>query len=406
MEKLKTIILTLVVLTSVFASVQFAKPVDAATIGTHQIKVNFYQAYIYNDHDFIGAGEWYFYLQSAASTWSGTVEIVRDGPGYCYFSLWKSWSIAGGVSTWWETWAREKDLVWDSGADSKVHWTLTWPSTVTPPYYKRSASYQYKDVTHYITYYIYNRSPATGNISGPSWGNRGIAYTFTAKNFYDPDVDSITYQWYVDGVLQSATGSSLTYTFPTGAKLGSHTIKARAKDALNAYSSYASKTFTLCTSFQYPVGSADSLTWGISQQYAAYGLVYPSKYHTGVDLNLPGWEDYGKPVAATGEGTVVVSTYASGWGNVIVIKHISPVGTVYSLYGHLKSRSIAAGVVVAKGQLIGYVGNTGSSSGPHLHFEIKSQACVNQLGYLGPGYTPKHPSTYGYYNPLTFVNKY
>jgi len=148
--------------------------------------------------------------------------------------------------------------------------------------------------------------------------------------------------------------------------------------------------------FQYPVGNPNKLTWRISQPF---GNRRGNKRHTGVDLNLPGSRDLGKPVKATAKGIVIESCYARGWGNVIVIKHNSPVGEVYSLYAHLKDRVVKKGDKVNKGQIIGHVGSTGYSTGPHLHFEIKSTK-------LRPLYGGYKQNLNGFYNPIEFIRKY
>lgn len=154
--------------------------------------------------------------------------------------------------------------------------------------------------------------------------------------------------------------------------------------------------------FHFPVGSPDSLTWKVTQAFNARSH---GKYHTGVDLSIA--QANGKPVYATAAGTVVYTGYANGWGNVIVIKHKLGKANVYSLYGHLSKRLVTRkGTVVRARQQIGNVGNTGNSTGPHLHFEIKSQTCVNRLGLLGPGYTSRPAQNYGYCDPISFIKRY
>lgn len=86
--------------------------------------------------------------------------------------------------------------------------------------------------------------------------------------------------------------------------------------------------------------------------------------HTGVDLSAK----VGEPVYAAGAGTVVYAGWSDGgYGNVVVIAH----GSTFSLYGHLSRTSVRCGQQVDVGAQIGAVGNTGNSSGPHLHFEVR-----------------------------------
>lgn len=71
---------------------------------------------------------------------------------------------------------------------------------------------------------------------------------------------------------------------------------------------------------------------------------------------------------ATGSGTVLVSTYDGGWGNYILINHGD---NLVSLYAHLSTRTVSRGDTVSAGDVIGTVGNTGISTAPHLHFELR-----------------------------------
>lgn len=89
-----------------------------------------------------------------------------------------------------------------------------------------------------------------------------------------------------------------------------------------------------------------------------------SKYHSGIDI---GGQDYGAEIYAADTGTVVTSAKSDTYGNYVVINH----GNGYTtLYAHMQSRNVKAGDKVTKGDLIGWVGSTGLSNGPHLHFEI------------------------------------
>lgn len=89
------------------------------------------------------------------------------------------------------------------------------------------------------------------------------------------------------------------------------------------------------------------------------------RLHRGVDLHL----HIGDSVVAAYPGKVVVSKYnRRGYGNYVMIEHANGTRT---LYGHLQKRLVEVGAIVEGGQLIGKGGNTGRSSGPHLHFEIR-----------------------------------
>tara|TARA_B100000029_G_scaffold436352_1_gene450922 strand:+ start:312 stop:1613 length:1302 start_codon:yes stop_codon:yes gene_type:complete len=90
-----------------------------------------------------------------------------------------------------------------------------------------------------------------------------------------------------------------------------------------------------------------------------------NKMHKGTDFAAP----EGTPIMASGSGTVTLAKWCGGGGNCIKIKHNSTYETVYA---HMKAfaRGIKVGKKVRQGQIIGYVGSTGMSTGPHLHYEV------------------------------------
>ena len=90
-----------------------------------------------------------------------------------------------------------------------------------------------------------------------------------------------------------------------------------------------------------------------------------NKMHRGTDFAAK----EGTPVMASGDGIVVRAKWCGGGGNCIKIKHNS---TYQTIYAHLKNfaSGIRSGVRVKQGQIIGYVGSTGKSTGPHLHYEV------------------------------------
>ena len=96
------------------------------------------------------------------------------------------------------------------------------------------------------------------------------------------------------------------------------------------------------------------------------GFGYPGgRRHTGIDFPVAS----GTPVGAAGVGTVVFAGWNSGgYGNLIVIKH--RLGWE-SWYAHLSGIAVSVGQAVSGGNTIGYVGSTGRSTGPHLHFETR-----------------------------------
>jgi murein DD-endopeptidase MepM/ murein hydrolase activator NlpD len=89
-------------------------------------------------------------------------------------------------------------------------------------------------------------------------------------------------------------------------------------------------------------------------------------FHPGLDLG----GEPGSPVLAAGDGVVAIAGYTEGYGNLVEIKHKYGIST---FYGHMERFGpfIYVGSIVKQGQTIGYVGSTGLSTGPHLHFEIR-----------------------------------
>ena len=90
-----------------------------------------------------------------------------------------------------------------------------------------------------------------------------------------------------------------------------------------------------------------------------------TKMHTGTDFAAP----KGTPIMASGDGIVIKSSWCGGGGNCVKIKHNSTYQTVYAHMSKF-ARGIKPGVRVKQGQTIGYVGSTGKSTGPHLHYEV------------------------------------
>jgi hypothetical protein len=100
------------------------------------------------------------------------------------------------------------------------------------------------------------------------------------------------------------------------------------------------------------------------------------EFHFGIDIAGP----RGTPILATAEGEVVLASYRIGFGNTIIIDHGYGITTVYA---HLKNFNVHLGSSVQKGQVIGYMGSTGYSTGVHLHYEVhRKGVAVNPRAYL------------------------
>jgi len=100
--------------------------------------------------------------------------------------------------------------------------------------------------------------------------------------------------------------------------------------------------------------------------YRKHPIFGTYKLHTGVDLSAP----RGTPIYASGDGVIEKAQWVSGYGRFVLIKHVNGYETGY---GHMSSfaKGLAPGARVRQGQVIGYVGSTGVSTGNHLHFEIR-----------------------------------
>ena len=132
-------------------------------------------------------------------------------------------------------------------------------------------------------------------------------------------------------------------------------------------------------------GSSSKESWGKPCSWvkltSPYGYrIHPTtgqyKFHNGVDLA----NSQGTPIRATRSGKVTVATYGGTYGYYVTINH----GDGYSsLYAHMTHYVVSKGDTVSKGQVIGYMGSTGRSTGPHLHFSIfYNGSSVNPMNYI------------------------
>ena len=103
-----------------------------------------------------------------------------------------------------------------------------------------------------------------------------------------------------------------------------------------------------------------------------------SDFHLGIDISGP--NAYGQPVYAAKAGTVAPIGHHWSYGNAVTLYHG---GGFATRYAHMSAVYVSPGQSVSQGQMIGRIGNTGNSSGPHLHFEVRINGqTVNPLGYL------------------------
>ncbi len=125
----------------------------------------------------------------------------------------------------------------------------------------------------------------------------------------------------------------------------------------------------------YGIGGYDAVPWPITSKYSSMSKIR-SGYHTGTDFGAPA----GTPVGAAIGGEIVQTSWGGAWGNHIIVRGDNG---LYYLYAHLSRKAVEGGRVNT-GQTIGYVGSTGNSTGPHLHFEVQKTAHWSRGNELDP----------------------
>jgi hypothetical protein len=128
-----------------------------------------------------------------------------------------------------------------------------------------------------------------------------------------------------------------------------------------------------------PVWTSPAPGAPVTNPYGVPNKEYAAGYHTGMDFAV----NTGTPLLAVGDGTVVTAGWGGAYGNEVVLKLSDG---KFALYAHLSKLEVRPGQSVGGGQQIGASGSTGNSTGPHLHFEIRTAdrygAVVDPVGYL------------------------
>ncbi|PIR87244.1 MAG: hypothetical protein COU11_01635 [Candidatus Harrisonbacteria bacterium CG10_big_fil_rev_8_21_14_0_10_49_15] len=152
-----------------------------------------------------------------------------------------------------------------------------------------------------------------------------------------------------------------------------------------------------------PTKGTNVLSWPtavpyLTQEYGATAFAqqaYKSGFHNGIDLRA---RPVGQPLYAAADGTVL-ATGDNGrvqYGRHVLIKHQNNLTT---LYAHMSQFAVTQGQTVARGQLIGYSGNTGYSTAPHLHFVVYASPSVLLKSFVGAGLVPVGSTL----NPLDYL---
>ena len=133
---------------------------------------------------------------------------------------------------------------------------------------------------------------------------------------------------------------------------------------------------SVVSGFIKPIGGRITSPFG----WRVHPIFRSRSFHSGVDIGGP----YNGNVRASNAGKVIYTGWYGGYGKVVIIDH-GRVGSnpVTTLYAHLNSTHVSVGEYVSKGQVVGYEGTTGYSTGPHVHFEVRVQGRpTNPLNYI------------------------
>lgn len=131
--------------------------------------------------------------------------------------------------------------------------------------------------------------------------------------------------------------------------------------ATNRYAPPSNNTQFKGTDLFFPLASVNPITSAFG--WRIHPISGQERMHEGTDIGAP----LGTPVMAAYSGTVAAAQWSGGYGLMVTLRHLD--GTQESRYAHLSEVFVESGQVVTQGEIIGRVGNTGFSTGPHLHFE-------------------------------------
>ena len=166
-----------------------------------------------------------------------------------------------------------------------------------------------------------------------------------------------------------AQAETARYVAPTNAPAAGTGIASEGTDRqfqqLFASWDRAAQRTTIATSVAVPSRTPlDSFRTSSNYGMRTHPVLGGLRGHKGIDMAAPS----GTPIYATADGLVSKAEWFSSYGNFIAIGHG---GDLETRYGHLSRIAVSAGQRVSKGDLIGYVGSTGRSTGPHLHYEVR-----------------------------------
>ena len=178
-------------------------------------------------------------------------------------------------------------------------------------------------------------------------------------NDLEADIEAAQAEYAANEAAEQALNAQMD---AIAAQIAAEEEAARQEAAQNG-TDYTGPGSTATGSYTWPCPSCTYITSGYGNRI--HPIFGTERWHSGIDIGAAA----GATVIAADSGTVSVATYSSSYGNYVMIYHSN--GT-YTLYAHMSSLAVTAGQSVTKGDTIGYVGSTGWSTGPHLHFEIRN----------------------------------
>ena len=169
-----------------------------------------------------------------------------------------------------------------------------------------------------------------------------------------------------------AVESEIQAFYAEQARKAAEAEKARQEAAAKGETVEEAPVNTGNLSFRWPLPGYSMITSGYGPRWGSF--------HTGIDIS--GGGVYGASIVAAESGTVILASSHYSYGNYVIVDHG---GGYTTLYAHMSSIACSVGDYVSKGQTIGYVGSTGNSTGPHLHFEVRiNSAHQNPSGFVSP----------------------
>ena len=158
--------------------------------------------------------------------------------------------------------------------------------------------------------------------------------------------------------LPQVTTTKAVPTVPAIPSVRTASTSSQPEDLAFANNHLGESSLSLIYPLSSPAPTTSTFGW------RTHPITGSRRFHSGIDIGAP----MGAPVVAAGSGTIISAGWVGGYGKAIVIQHN---GVQQTLYGHLSEVFVQPGQTIQQGAVIGRVGSTGHSTGPHLHFEAR-----------------------------------